>query len=580
MNSLQCLLAQNYLVIFYLFIVLFLSFFAEQDYIIEPHGIAIHYKQQRIYWTDRNASSIAGNHGVLRSCNLDGTDVQNVIVLRTVDNVTVSTNLTDLVIDFRKNNTAFILDSGKFPAVVGVNLDFPPNYNNDSEVREAWEGMYPARAVASTFQIKMSEPEYLYLDDQNNLVMWTDLVEQVISFQRYIAEPFDLFSPGLAFVPERDPVRITYRQFYPVGLAIDIGLGPPLWDDVVQCYGHGTCLGLAGNFECECVRGYFGDCLSRSCPTGRAWFHEPAVDEVAHDIYTECSSMGICDRGSGECTCRSGYEGAACERMSCPGRISTASDCNGRGRCISMRNLALKHRDAYQSPDPVIYGSKASDPITWDADMIYGCYPDEYGILDGEQRITTPSGADLTRYECPVGYNVRLLDKVLYNSTNGRVSNYTNSRAVQSIRCDADYGYMRLSFRGAISAPIYANASAFDLKHALQAMSTVGQVEVDFDDFMMPQLCTTHDKVYAHVTFITQLGRVPLLEVAENQLIGRPALATIVYEQEGSTEGLLECAGKGDCDFESGTCRCWDRQGTSDGIGGPGTNGDCGNLFV
>lgn len=561
-----------------------------QTHIVNPHGIAIHYKQQRIYWTDRNVSTQAsiGVHGVLRSCNLDGSDVKNVIVLRKVDNITVSTNLTDLVIDFRKNNTAFILDSGSTPAVIGVSLDFPPNYNNDTEVRDAWEGMYPTRVVSSTFQITMEEPEYIYLDDQNNLVMWTDLKEQAISFQRYIAEPFDLFSPGVAFTPERDPVRISQREYYPVGLAIDIGLGPALWNDVIQCYGNGICLGLEGNFECKCIRGTYGDCQARQCPVGKAWFHEPAVDEVAHDIYTECSSMGICDRGNGQCTCRAGYEGAACDRLSCPGRISTSSDCNGRGRCISMRNLALQHRDAYQSPDPVVYGSRASDPSTWDADMIYGCFPDEYGIVDGDKRIVTPSGADLTRYECPVGYNVRLLDKVLArNATSSMlVTNYTNSREIQSIRCDAASGYFRLSFRGETSPKIFVNASAVDLQTALQTMRTMGQVEVVFDAGLS-ELCTT-DNPYlihatpnlAHVTFITQLGQVPLLTVSDSQLLGRWRTVTVQHEQVGSPEGLLECAGKGDCDYNTGVCRCWDRQGTSDGIGGPGANGDCGNYLV
>jgi hypothetical protein len=551
--------------------------FCLQAFVVDPHGLAIHYKQQRIYWTDRNDTV---SRGVLRSCDLDGGNLRQVHVYYDVDNVSVSMNLTDLVLDFRHNNTAFMIDSGSAPSIIATNLDFPESFNNDTEVYDAWLGVYGTRAVVTTWQFAMGNPQYIFLDDQNNLVLWSDPEKNEVAYQRYIKEPFDLFSPGVAFLPDYDPKRAGIKEYYPVGLAIDIGLGPPLWDDQIDCYGNGVCLGLAGNFECQCIKGYFGDCLSRTCPLGRAWFHEPAVDEVAHDVMLECSNMGVCDRRSGQCTCRAGYEGQACERLSCPGRISTSSDCNGRGRCISMRNLALKHKDDYQSPAPVVYGSKASDPVTWDADMVYGCYPDQYGHHDGEYSIPTPSGADLTRYECPAGYNSRLLDKVYRNISTGLPqANYTNQREVQSLRCDADFGYFTLNFRGAVTEPIAATTTATELVSLLQALPTMGQVRVLYDEYQT-QLCTTHNNYVANVTFISQLGLVPLLTVETNSLSGYPAEVTIARQQAGSSSALLECAGKGDCDFTTGTCRCWEHQGTSDGVGGPGVSGDCGYYMV
>lgn len=542
----------------------------------------MHYKQQRLYWTDRNVSLADDQRGVLRSCNLDGSDVRDIYVFRTVDDLPVSTNLTDLVIDFRHNNTAFVLDSGLSPAVLAVNLDMPENYNNDTEVYEAWSDMYPSRAVTSAAEFEISNPQYIFLDDSQNLVLWSDIDAQQIAFQRYIKEPFDLFSPGVAYVPNNDPRRTHLKQFYPVALVIDIGLGPPLWDDLVECYGNGVCLGLEGNFECKCKRGYFGDCQARTCPTGRAWFHEPAVDEVAHDVYMECSNMGICDRRSGECSCRRGFEGAACERMSCPGRISTSSDCSGRGRCISMRKLALKHKDEYGSPTPVVYGSKAADPVTWDADMVQGCAPDTYGSNNAEYFIKTPSGPALTKYECPVGYNVRLLDQIYRNAvTDSLVSNYTNHREVQAIYCEAYSGYFRLGFRGATSQDIHFNATSLEVVKVLQAMPTVGEVTVTYSEGQSA-ICAREDYGFvANVTFITELGRVPLMIVEENSLFGRPAaVLDITHAQVGSSEALLECAGRGDCDFDSGLCRCWERQGTSDGVGGFGDRGDCGRYVV
>ncbi|KAJ1439790.1 hypothetical protein B484DRAFT_314322, partial [Ochromonadaceae sp. CCMP2298] len=149
------------------------------------------------------------------------------------------------------------------------------------------------------------------------------------------------------------------------------------------CNGIGKCDYATG--QCGCpfgwgfdadLGGFFGDCQARTCPLGKAWFHEPAADNVAHDEQAECSAMGVCDRGTGQCSCRSGFEGEACERLSCQGRISASSACSGRGRCLSLRRLAEQHRDDALASTAVVYGSSAGDPNTWDADMVQGCQAD------------------------------------------------------------------------------------------------------------------------------------------------------------------------------------------------------------
>lgn len=48
------------------------------------------------------------------------------------------------------------------------------------------------------------------------------------------------------------------------------------------------------------------------------------VTHSAHD-YMECSNKGLCDRISGECECLPGYDGAACQRASCPSKTSSSS---------------------------------------------------------------------------------------------------------------------------------------------------------------------------------------------------------------------------------------------------------------
>jgi len=66
--------------------------------------------------------------------------------------------------------------------------------------------------------------------------------------------------------------------------------------------------GTQGNWKCECFPGFYGDCRMRTCPTGPAWFAEPVVDNIAHDVEVECSNAGRCNRDTGTCTCDTGYE--------------------------------------------------------------------------------------------------------------------------------------------------------------------------------------------------------------------------------------------------------------------------------
>lgn len=56
--------------------------------------------------------------------------------------------------------------------------------------------------------------------------------------------------------------------------------------------------------------------------------------------------------------------------MRCP------DDCNGNGKCLSMRQLGLLALDADYVPTPATYGSIAGNPATWDADAVFGCHCD------------------------------------------------------------------------------------------------------------------------------------------------------------------------------------------------------------
>jgi len=146
------------------------------------------------------------------------------------------------------------------------------------------------------------------------------------------------------------------------------------------CNGHGTCTSYD---MCVCNRNWqTNDCSERSCQFGLAHVDTPKGDlnqdgmisgpntilvenneiypfgtteqfprmqdtslvdlENSAHYYMECSNKGSCDRKSGECQCFDGYDGAACQRASCPG---FPDSCSGHGVCKTIRQLAESDND-------------------------------------------------------------------------------------------------------------------------------------------------------------------------------------------------------------------------------------------
>jgi len=141
------------------------------------------------------------------------------------------------------------------------------------------------------------------------------------------------------------------------------------------CNGHGRCT----SFDmCICNRNWqANDCSERICQFGLAHVDTPKGDlnmdgtisgpddilvensfaypfgtteqfprmqdsdladlsQSAH-YYMECSNKGTCNRKTGECECFDGYDGAACQRASCPGYPRS---CSGHGVCKTIKQLA------------------------------------------------------------------------------------------------------------------------------------------------------------------------------------------------------------------------------------------------
>jgi hypothetical protein len=114
-----------------------------------------------------------------------------------------------------------------------------------------------------------------------------------------------------------------------------------------------------------------------------------AADTNTAHYYMECSNKGICDRKTGECECFDGYDGAACQRASCP------NSCSGHGTCETIAELA--------------YDDFANVYALWDADKTMGCACD-----------AGYSGSDCSSRTCKVG-----VDPLYVDDTTARVTTTT-----------------------------------------------------------------------------------------------------------------------------------------------------------
>ncbi|EEY60541.1 tenascin-like protein [Phytophthora infestans T30-4] len=306
----------------------------------------------------------------------------------------------------------------------------------------------------------------------------------------------------------------------------------------LACSGHGTCSG-SPSYRCSCAKGWRGgDCSERACPVGYSWFDYPSEDNVAHQLRTECSAVGDCDRSSGKCKCQSPYTGGACDLMACGG---SDVECNG-----------------------FTYGEDPNDVATWDAHRIRSCLCDPFYF-----------GYDCSQKECPRGDG--------FNTDNDDIER-------QLIQCIADAGSFTLTFRDETTKDIPYNSVEADIKSALEELSTIGEVEVVFSGGTVA--CSNSINIVIMVDFLTDLGDLPSLSgsnaLLQDRINGtaRDGSGSLVVVMGGDTllgetsvKGTREnalCSNHGICDFTTGICICHANYGGSDGKGGPGTIANCG----
>lgn len=165
-----------------------------------------------------------------------------------------------------------------------------------------------------------------------------------------------------------------------------------------DCSGHGSC---TKSQTCSCYDGYtFGDCSGRTCAFGNIYVNPDSKsnglssDKDESNRFLECSGKGVCDRSRGVCECFEGFEGDACNRLSCP------NNCNNHGLCVPVKHLTLNSNSDGSSQYEKNYDYALVDNSAEyskqrkDGSLSYAC------VCDGEYE-----GYDCSEKKCASGYS-------------------------------------------------------------------------------------------------------------------------------------------------------------------------------
>jgi hypothetical protein len=399
------------------------------------------------------------------------------------------------------------------------------------------------------------------------------------------------------------------------------------------CNGHGVCSGNP-NFRCTCYDGWMnGECSQRTCPYGIAWFDEATGTNKAHAM-AECSSQGICDRQKGECTCAKGFEGQACERLSCPKGGDDKIVCSGFGDCVSLAEAALR-RKVEGAAAPTSYGNTLGKAATWDANKIYGCMCNSYryigrsdylnydcslrGCPYGDNPKSAPETDEIQVVKCigtggtfqltfrgettgAIPYNA--VDEGSFLKLSGTATITTGSNSVTTsanlasslaqndvVQIETYFAWRNYTVNSVSSnsitftEPVGLRAGTSrnifkvvpSIRNKLEELESIGNVRVSLTTLTngAPQACAASPGVEMRITFLSQNGDVPPLSATTASLTGTSAGITIFEKTKGTTEDII-CANQGLCNYETGLCNCFHQMTSSDGQGNAGTKGDCG----
>eukprot|EP01032_Pedospumella_encystans_P017598 gene17598-20046_t len=271
----------------------------------------------------------------------------------------------------------------------------------------------------------------------------------------------------------------------------------------------------------------------------------PTDSLTAHAEFAECSNMGECDRSTGICKCRGGFEGAACDIMMCPVGPLTSSIpegtnitaiCSGNGLCTSLRDVTN-----FQTFNTYLDYTQYTG---FDADKIHGCVCEEgYGGIACEKRL------------CPKGDDPM---------TVGLSASVEEVQMIDCL-CTSCKGGLYISFKGQQTPLIPFDASAELIQFRMSQFTSIKKVIVDIVEGT--QMCSNTGSV-TQIRFILPQGPQPSISILRGgglrstmkphdiSVRSKGQFSLIkhsLFSYEGN-RNLLECSNRGVCDYSTGMC--------------------------
>jgi len=344
------------------------------------------------------------------------------------------------------------------------------------------------------------------------------------------------------------------------------------------CSGHGQCVGALQDgqvdkpgHECKCHSGYTGvACTLRVCPAGRAWADVATAAQTAHADGVECSGFGFCNRQTGMCACRDGFEGNACQRTSCPkgdNSFGVGEKCSGHGTCMTIAEVSRTVDYNYGLFTSVEY-------TNWDADMVQGCVCEEGW-----------EGFDCSDKSCLWGPDPE--------------TTWIDEVQVLDCKCEANCdGWITLTYLGESTRLIEWNAAASVVEEELERLHMIQDVRVTTHGsergICGPNGAATRiqflrdsykQRDYLNITVnTTRLSGTNVAGTIYSAGQSSAYVSTVISVK--STKQMMECSGRGTCNpfgKNNGECMCYPGYGpSSDGQGGLPDDDwnirDCGSM--
>ncbi len=295
---------------------------------------------------------------------------------------------------------------------------------------------------------------------------------------------------------------------------------------------------------------------------------------------------------------------------------------------------AAKTRHVNGVAAPTTYGSVVGSMATWDAEKIYGCACDGKPYLEGGGDANSTNCAVR---DCPRGDDVNTaygqrdeVQAIWCSATSGTFTLTLRGETTEAIPFDApnvaqwtELGTATVTQHSASISSTSADFSSLlaagdvvqlasanghdvrnytaasdssstvtmteaigmasetgtvkvrkivrSLKSYVEGLASVGTVNVSYS--AGNAVCSSGG-VYAYVGFLSDFGDLPLM-TATNSLAGGSD-SVIVMEHAKGTKENAECSLHGECNRETGLCKCFDSWRSSDGTGKAGQRGDCG----